>query len=61
VARIEIPNDVGTLRQADPARARDIQKRVSDAFLERFAEDLTVTGFERTDQTSAYLFSPWDS
>jgi hypothetical protein len=39
-----------TLRNTDPAHAREIQKRVSDQFLENFSKGLAVTGFERTPE-----------
>jgi predicted GNAT superfamily acetyltransferase len=61
VARIEIPAAIYTIKDADQARARDIQKRVSDQFLENFSRGLAVTQFERTPEAGTYLFSPWDS
>ena len=61
VRRIAIPNDIGELRSSNPARAREIQKRVSDSFLESFQRGLAVTGFERGHDSSAYLLGPWHS
>ena len=60
-ARIAVPVAIADLRAADPDRAREIQKRVSDAFLENFEKGLAVTGFERSDTHGAYLLGPWDS
>lgn len=58
-ARIRVPADIAVLRKEDPARARQIQKEVSDAFLEHFARGLAVTGFERSETAGEYLLSPW--
>lgn len=61
LARISVPADIETTKQTDPPRAREIQKRVSDQFLEYFSQGLAVTGFERTATAGVYLLSPWDS
>jgi predicted GNAT superfamily acetyltransferase len=61
VARISVPSEIYTIKDTDPARAREIQKRVSDQFHEYLAKGLAVTGFERTPETGAYVFSTWDS
>jgi predicted GNAT superfamily acetyltransferase len=61
VARISITNDIYTIKANDYARARDIQKRVADQFLEYFAKNLAVTGFERSAENGTYLLSPWES
>ena len=60
-ARISIPSEIYSIKANDPALAREIQKRVSDQFLENFAKGLTVTAFERTPEAGSYLFSKWDS
>ena len=57
VSRISIANDIYTIKANDFARARDIQKRVADQFLENFAKNLAVTGFERSAENGTYLFS----
>jgi predicted GNAT superfamily acetyltransferase len=57
VSRISITNEIYTIKANDFARARDIQKRVADQFLENFAKNLTVTGFERSAENGTYLFS----
>lgn len=59
VTRIAIPNDIGEIRVANPSRAREIQKRVSEQFLQSFQRDLAVIGFERGGDSSAYLLGPW--
>jgi predicted GNAT superfamily acetyltransferase len=61
VARISITNDIYTIKANDYARARDIQQRVADQFLEYFAKNLAVTGFERSAENGTYLLSPWES
>jgi len=61
VARIAVPADIYTIKEADPPRAREIQKRVSEQFLENLSKGLAVTGFERTAEAGTYLFSPWPS
>jgi predicted GNAT superfamily acetyltransferase len=57
VARISITNDIYTIKANDQERAREIQKRVADQFLENFSKNLTVTGFERSAENGTYLFS----
>jgi predicted GNAT superfamily acetyltransferase len=61
VARISITNDIYKIKATDFARAREIQKRVADQFLECFAKNLVVTGFERSAENGTYLLSPWES
>ena len=50
VARIPVPKDIALLRSEDPKKAREIQKRVSDQFLEYFSKGLAVVGFERSEE-----------
>lgn len=59
--RISVPNDIADIRKSKPSLAREIQKRVSDSFLDCFSRDLAVTGFERGAQESSYLLGPWPS
>jgi len=61
VDRISVPSDIYTIKEKEPARAREIQKRVSEQFLEKFSKGLAVTGFERTPENGTYLLSTWDS
>ncbi|HXG32688.1 MAG TPA: GNAT family N-acetyltransferase [Bryobacteraceae bacterium] len=58
-ARIRVPSDIAVLRRQDPARAREIQKAVSDAFLEHLGRGLAVFGFERSEAAGEYLLAPW--
>jgi predicted GNAT superfamily acetyltransferase len=60
-ARIEVPFDIADLRRSRPAEARDIQKRVSDRFMENFDRGCAVVGFERTPEYGVYLLGPWQS
>jgi len=61
VARISVPSTIDSLKRNDPARAREIQKRVSGEFLEYFSKDLAVVGLERTPDAGIYLLGPWES
>jgi predicted GNAT superfamily acetyltransferase len=61
VARISITNDIYNIKANDVPRAREIQKRVADQFLEHFSKNLAVTGFERSAENGTYLLSPWES
>jgi len=61
IARIPVTNDIYQIKATDPARARDIQKRVADQFLEHFSNNLAVTGFEQSAESGTYLLSPWES
>jgi predicted GNAT superfamily acetyltransferase len=60
-ARISVPSDIYEIKASNPARAREIQKRVSEQFLEHFSKGLAVTGFERTPESGTYLLTTWDS
>jgi len=59
-ARISVPAEIESIKKSDAVRARTIQKRVSDEFLDSFSKGLAVTGFERTPEAGIYLLSPWD-
>jgi predicted GNAT superfamily acetyltransferase len=59
VARISVPSNIATLRDEDPAKAREIQMRICEEFRVAFDKDLAVTGFERTDEAGTYLLGPW--
>jgi predicted GNAT superfamily acetyltransferase len=59
--RIPVPGDISILRHSDPERARDIQKRVSDSFVEHLGNGFAVIGFERSDTEGIYLLGPWQS
>lgn len=54
--RVAVPVEIAALRVNDPQRARDIQQRVSESFLEHINRGLAVTGFERTADAGIYLF-----
>jgi predicted GNAT superfamily acetyltransferase len=58
-ARISVPANIGKLRETEPAKAREIQLRISEEFREAFDKNLAVTGFERTDEAGTYLLGPW--
>jgi predicted GNAT superfamily acetyltransferase len=60
-ARIAVPSDIAELRSTDHKRAREIQQRVSDEFLEHFNKGLAVIGFERSAEAGTYLLGEWES
>jgi len=59
--RISVPSDIADLRVTDPKRAREIQKGISDRFVELFGRGFAVVGFEKTEQAGTYLLGPWHS
>jgi predicted GNAT superfamily acetyltransferase len=61
VERVAVPADIADIRQHEPKRAREIQLRLSEAFLAHFQRGLAVTGFDRTADSGIYLFSQWPS
>jgi predicted GNAT superfamily acetyltransferase len=61
VARISVPSDIYQIKDTDPARAREIQQRVSNEFLEHLSKGLVVTRFERTPEAGSYIFTTWPS
>jgi predicted GNAT superfamily acetyltransferase len=58
-ARIAIPSTIYQIKDTDPATAREIQKRVSEQFLENLSKGLAVTRFERTAEAGSYIFTEW--
>jgi predicted GNAT superfamily acetyltransferase len=58
-ARIEVPFEIETIRKRDAARAREIQRRVSEQFVAHFNNGLMVVGLERTARAGVYLLA-WD-
>jgi len=57
VERLEVPNDIGTIRRDTPAEARAIQASISEHFLEYLRRDLYVATVERGETHGAYLFA----
>ncbi len=60
-ARNTVPAAIDSLKRSSPAQAREIQKRVSEEFIEQFSKSLAVVGFERTAEAGIYLLGPWES
>jgi predicted GNAT superfamily acetyltransferase len=56
-----VPIDIAEVRVSNPARARAIQMRVSDSFLEEFDRGKSVIGFERRNNAGVYLLGQWQS
>jgi predicted GNAT superfamily acetyltransferase len=59
--RISVPADIAEIRTNDYKRAREIQLRISEQFLEQFGKGLAVIGFERSDEAGTYLLGKWES
>ncbi|MGA2596556.1 MAG: GNAT family N-acetyltransferase [Bryobacteraceae bacterium] len=59
--RISVPADIAEIRTNDYKRAREIQLRISEQFLEQFGKGLAVIGFERSDDAGTYLLGKWES
>jgi predicted GNAT superfamily acetyltransferase len=57
--RIDIRGDFADLKRLDPPRAREVQKQVSEAFLDAFRRGLTVVGVEKTTAGGQYLLGKW--
>ena len=55
-ARVAVPASIDEIKHQDPRRAREIQKGVSDQFMENFGRGLAVVGFERSPEAGTYLF-----
>lgn len=59
-ARVEVPAEIAHLRTSDPAKAREIQKRVSDSFLSLLDNGLSVVGLERKPASGIYQFGRFE-
>ena len=59
--RIFFPNEIGEIRQTDPARARAVQAQASERFVEFFSQGLAVVGFQRGEHESSYILGKWPS
>ncbi|MDP2998494.1 MAG: acetyltransferase, partial [Bryobacterales bacterium] len=55
--RIETPFDIDAIRKRDLARAREIQRRMSEQFVAHFNNGLMVVGVERTERAGVYLLA----
>lgn len=56
-ARIEVPFDIDAIRKRDSARAKEIQRRISDEFVAHFNNGLTVVGLDRGERAGVYLLA----
>lgn len=59
-ARLPLPNDISTVKKAQPEQAREIQHHTRERFQELLANGLAVVGFERSQESGAYLFGRLD-
>lgn len=60
-ARVSVPADIAEIRTKEPARAREIQLRISREFQAAFDRNLAVIGFDRSDSEGTYLLGRWQS
>jgi len=58
---VSVPAEIGELRRRDPVRAREIQMKVADQFVQSFSEGLVATRFEKTKESGNYLLTEWHS
>lgn len=56
-ARVEVPFDIDAIRKRDQARAKQVQRRVSDEFVAHFKNGLMVVGLDRTERAGVYLLA----
>jgi predicted GNAT superfamily acetyltransferase len=54
---IEIPGNIGLLKQDQPNRAVEWRRATREAFLQAFSAGYTVTGFSRSGQLGAYILT----
>lgn len=59
--RIAVPAEIDLLRRDAPKQAREVQRGVSDRFLDCFTRGLAVIGFERSERAGTYLLGRWES
>ncbi|MBV9768174.1 MAG: acetyltransferase [Bryobacterales bacterium] len=59
--RVSFPFDIAAIRANEPTRARDIQQKASEHFCAAFDQGLAVIGFEKSQQSGAYLLGKWES
>jgi predicted GNAT superfamily acetyltransferase len=60
-ARISVPANIAQIRGDDPKRARGIQSKLGEQFVEHFARGQAVIGFEKTSDAGVYLIGKWES
>jgi predicted GNAT superfamily acetyltransferase len=59
--QVVVPADIADIRANDPRQAREIQREISEKFVEYFGRGLAVIGLERSAEAGTYLLGPWDS
>jgi predicted GNAT superfamily acetyltransferase len=56
-SRVEVPYEIEAIRKRDLARAKEIQRRISEQFVADFKNGLLVVGLERTERAGVYLLA----
>lgn len=59
--RIQVPAAIRQWRQSDPERARAIQSRLRLRAMDLFSRGYAITGFERGEESSEYLLTPYEN
>ena len=59
-ARINLPTNIGELREKTPDAAREIQSRLRRAFEDHFSRGFAVTGFQIEEGNASYLLEPYE-
>jgi predicted GNAT superfamily acetyltransferase len=59
--RIAVPTNIDSLRREAPKQVREVQRCVTERFLDCLARGLAVTGFEKSEQAGTYLLGRWES
>lgn len=60
-AEVPIPSDLGSLVEADRAKARTAQRAVREQLQKYFARKLAITGFATDGQTARYLLDLYEN
>ena len=58
---IHVPAGIDAMRTVDPKKLREVQRGITEQFLESFQQGLTVTGVEKhADGAGTYQLSHWE-
>lgn len=61
VATISVPPGIDSMRHEDPRQLREVQRGITESFLEHFRAGLTVVGVDKqADGGVVYLLSHWE-
>lgn len=60
-ADIRVPVEIGAWKREDANRALSVQSSIAEQFDRHFRAGLTVTGFDRDEESGTYQLSTWES